>query len=74
MTDRNVLHNSQLEKPMGPRHAAETELVGNTAMLPSCKDNSPSADSCMQCEADIKSNLSYLENLEVTFQCPAWEI
>lgn len=59
---------------MGPRHAPETALGGNTAMLPSCEDNSAPTDSCIQCEADIKSNLSYLENLEVTFQCPAWEV
>lgn len=59
---------------MGPRHAPETEPGGNTAMLPSCEDNSPPADSCKQYQADIKPNLSYLENLEVTFQCPAWEI
>lgn len=59
---------------MGPGHAPETAPGENTAMLPSCEDNSPPADSCIQCEADIKSNLNYPENLEVTFQCSAWEI
>lgn len=59
---------------MDPRHAPETEPGGNTAMLPLCEDNSPHADSCIQFEADKKSNPSYLENLEVTFKCPAWEL